>query len=63
MEEPVRVGLVFPRSGQEVFVRLPKVTAQMVLSKAGAQESQKGSGEQHISTMSDAVVRQTGYPQ
>ena len=63
MEEPVRVGLVFSRSGQEVFVRLPKGTAQMVQAKAGAVESQKGKGEQPLFVVNEAIIRQLGRPQ
>ena len=27
MSEPVRVGIVFPRSGQQVFVKIPRQSA------------------------------------
>ncbi len=30
MNQPVRVGLVFPRSGQQVFVQVPSSQAQTV---------------------------------
>jgi len=32
MEEPVRIGLVFPRSGQQLFVHVPRRLAESAQS-------------------------------
>ena len=49
MNQPVRVGLVFPRSGQQVFVYVPphvaeRVKAHHAESKLHAAESSSHSG-------------------